>query len=140
MKSVVRLAQAVRRYPQELRRATQRARRRNERWARALAQRPAMTASLIVTLLIGVSAVAVGLSGLETLDEQEQRRATLRSEIALLEREAGALRGQIAALKDDPAALELLAKTRHQLVESGEVVVLLVESGAAGPGTGADPR
>lgn len=103
-------------------------------WARALVGRPERTAPVIVTVLIGSSAAAVGLSGLEALDEQGQLRDDLVSEVARLEHDASELRGAIAALKDDPAALELLAKAQHQLVESGEIVVLLRVPGESAVG------
>ena len=102
-------------------------------WVRALVERPERTAPVIVAVLIGVSATAVGVSGLESLNEQDRLRAALAADVARLEQEATGLRDSIAALKDDPAALELHAKTYHQLVEPGEVVVLLRLPEPAGP-------
>ena len=99
--------------------------RRGADWARALVERPDRTAPVIVALLIGVSAAAVGVSGLESLREQDRLRAALAAEVVRLEEEATGLRNSIGSMKDDPAAFELHAKTYHQLVESGEVVVLL---------------
>lgn len=103
--------------------------------ARALAARSERTAAVLVTVLIAVSAAAVGLSGLETLGEQNRLRDSLAADVAQLEREATELRNSIAALREDPAAFEVHAKTHHHLVEPGEVVVLLrppAEPAAAG--------
>lgn len=94
-------------------------------WPRALAQRSERTAPAVVAVLIAVSAAAVGVSGLEALGEQGRLEDSLAAEVAQLELEAEELRDAIASLRGDPAALELLAKTYHQLVEPGEVVVLL---------------
>ena len=94
-------------------------------WRRVLAERSERAAPAVVMVLIAVAAAAVGVSGLESLDEQGQRRAELAAEIERLGREATALEVSIAALRRDPAAFEVHAKTHHHLVEPGEVVVLL---------------
>ncbi len=76
-------------------------------------------------LLTGAAAAFTGSQGLAALNEQRSQQETLRAEVERLEQEAADFRDEIALLRRDPAALELLAKTRHQLVEPGEMVVLL---------------
>ena len=111
--------------------------RRGADGARALVERSDRTAAVAVTVLIAVSAAAVGVSGLDALGEQDRLRDTLAAEVAELEQEAGELRDSITSLREDPAAFELLAKTRHHLVEPGEIVVLLRQPTApAAPGRG----
>ena len=80
---------------------------------------------MIVTVLIGISAAAVGVSGLESLNEQGRLQDHLAAEVARLGQEAKGLQDSIASLREDAAAFEVHAKTHHQLVEPGEVVVLL---------------
>jgi cell division protein FtsB len=99
-------------------------------WGRILVERSDWTAPVVVMVLIGVTAAAVGVSGLESLNEQGRARGALAAEIELLDEEAEALRSSIASLRHDPAAFEVHAKTYHQLVEPGEVVVLLQPPGA----------
>ncbi len=103
--------------------------RRGAGWGRILVERPERTAPVVVTVLIGVSAAAVGVSGLESLNEQGRLRDQLAAEVEQLEQEATGLRESIASLRQDPAAFEVHAKTYHQLVEPGEVVVLLQPPG-----------
>lgn len=103
-------------------------------WGRILVERSDRTAAVVVMVLIGVSAAAVGVSGLESLNEQGRTRDALAAEIERLDEEAEALRSSIASLRHDPAAFEVHAKTHHQLVEPGEVVVLLQPPGPGGPG------
>ena len=98
-------------------------------WGRALVERPERTAPVIVMVLIGVAAAAVGVSGLESLNDQGRLQDELAAEIERLDIEAAALRDSIASLRQDPAAFEVHAKTHHHLVEPGEVVVLLQPSG-----------
>ena len=93
--------------------------------ARALVQRPERTAPVVVLVLVGVAAAAVGVSGLESLNEQGRLQDALAAEIEQLDLEAAALRDSITSLRQDPAAFEVHAKTHHHLVEPGEVVVLL---------------
>ncbi len=106
-----------------------RALRKGAEWGRVLAALTERAAPVVVIVLIGVAAAAVGLSGLESLDEQGWRRAELAAEVERLGREAAALKDSIAALQQDPAAFEVHAKTYHHLVEPGEVVVLLQPPG-----------
>lgn len=107
--------------------------RRTPAWARTLVERSEWAAPVVVTVLIAVSAAAVGVSGLEALDEQGRLEDALAAEVGQLGQEAKALQDSIASLREDPAALELLAKTHHLLVEPGEVVVLLPPSGEPSP-------
>lgn len=99
--------------------------RRGAGWGRILLARPERTAPVVVTVLIGVSAAAVGVSGLESLGEQREQRDRLAAEVQELGLEATGLSETIASLQGDPAAFEVHAKTHHQLVEPGEIVVLL---------------
>lgn len=100
---------------------------------RSLAKRPGRLLSLVVVLLAGLVAAASGIRGFRALRQQEDRRDVLAGEVAQLETEAAALREAITRFRNDPAALDLFARTRHQLVEPGEVVVLLRFPEAVGP-------
>ena len=111
--------------------AGERALQKGAAWGRALVERPERTAPVIVMVLIGVAAAAVGVSGLESLNQQGRLQDELAAEIERLDIEAAALRDSIASLRQDPAAFEVHAKTYHHLVEPGEIVVLLQP---AGPG------
>lgn len=114
--------------------------RRGANGVRALVERSDRTAAVAVTVLIAVSAAAVGVSGLDALGEQGRLRDTLAAEVAALEQEAGELCTSISALREDPAAFELLAKTRHHLVEPGEIVVLLHQPTEPAPAPSAPGR
>ncbi len=103
--------------------------------ARILVGHTERAAPVVVILVIGVAAAAVGVSGLESLNQQGQLEDELAVEIQRLGQEAANLRDSIASLRQDPAAFEVHAKTYHHLVEPGEVVVLLQP-----PGPGASPR
>lgn len=104
-------------------------------WGRILVGLTERAAPVVVILLIGVAAAAVGVSGLESLNAQGQLEDELAAEIERLGREAATLEDSIASLRRDPAAFEVHAKTYHHLVEPGEVVVLLQP-----PGPGAFTR
>ncbi len=110
-----------------------RALRRGAEWGRVLAALTERAAPVVVIVLIAVAAAAVGVSGLEALDEQGRRRAELAAEVERLGQEAAALEDSITALRQDPAAFEVHAKTYHHLVEPGEVVVLLQPPGPGAP-------
>ena len=104
-------------------------------WGRTLVGLTERAAPVVVIVLIGVAAAAVGVSGLESLNEQGRLEDELAAEIKRLGHEAAALEDSIASLREDPAAFEVHAKTYHHLVEPGEVVVLLQP-----PGPGAFSR
>ena len=100
---------------------------------RAVAERPGRAAAPVLALLTVIAAAVTGSRGLGMLNEQRQQSVALREEVGRLEREAAGLRGAIASIREDPAAIELLAKTHHQLVEPGETVVLLRFPERTGP-------
>ena len=103
--------------------------RRGANWGRAGAELTERAAPVVVIVLIGVAAAAVGVSGLESLNEQGRLEDELAMEIERLGQEAASLRDSIASLRNDPAAFVVHAKTHHHLVEPGEVVVLLQPPG-----------
>lgn len=103
--------------------------RKGAAWGRFLVGLTERAAPVVVIVLIGVAAAAVGVSGLESLDEQGRLEDELAAEIERLGREAAGLEEAIASLRHDPAAFEVHAKTYHHLVEPGEVVVLLQPPG-----------
>ncbi len=98
-------------------------------WGRVVAGLTERAAPVVVIVLIGVAAAAVGVSGLESLNEQGRLESELAAEIERLGREAAALEDSIASLRQDPAAFAVHAKTHHHLVEPGEIVVLLEPPG-----------
>ncbi|MDE2972676.1 MAG: hypothetical protein OXU35_10250 [Acidobacteriota bacterium] len=98
-------------------------------WGRVLVGLTERAAPVVVIVLIGVAAAAVGVSGLESLNEQGRLEDELAAEIERLGLEAAGLEEAIASLRRDPAAFEVHAKTHHHLVEPGEVVVLLQRPG-----------
>lgn len=100
---------------------------------RAVAERPGRAAPPVAALLLVIGAAATGLQGLELLGEQRERQSALRGEVERLEREAAGLRARIASLETDPAALTLFAKTHHELVEPGEILVMLRFPERTGP-------
>lgn len=106
-----------------------RALRKSADWGRVLAELTERAAPVVVIVLIGVAAAAVGVSGLESLNEQGRLADELAAEIERLGHEAAGLEEAVAALRRDPAAFEVHAKTYHHLVEPGEVVVLLQPPG-----------
>lgn len=75
--------------------------------------------------MAALAVAASGVRGHGTLAGQQDRIDALAADIRRLEAEAAELRRQIRSLESDPAALELLARTDHQLVAPGEIVVLL---------------
>ena len=103
--------------------------RRGADWGRAGVELTERAAPVVVIVLIGVAAAAVGVSGLESLDEQGRLEDDLAVEIERLGQEAASLRDSIESLRNDPAAFVVHAKTYHHLVEPGEVVVLLQPPG-----------
>lgn len=130
--SVEAAASALGSLGQRLGHVTRRALRKGAGWGRTVAGRPERTAPVVVLLLVGVAAAAVGVSGLESLREQGRLQDELAAEIERLSHEATALRNSIASLRQDPAAFEVHAKTHHHLVEPGEIVVLLQPPGPGG--------
>lgn len=108
-------------------------------WIRAAAERPGRAAPPVLALLTVTAAAVTGLRGLDLLNEQRQQRAALQKEVGRLQREAADLQSAIASIRNDPAALELFARTHHQLVEPGEVVVLLRFPERSGPARPAPP-
>ena len=100
---------------------------------RSLAKRPGRLLSVLVVLLAGLVAVASGIRGFRALREQENRRNALAAEVSRLEAEAATLGQTIERFRSDPAFEDLFARTRHQLVTPGEVVVLLRFAEAVGP-------
>lgn len=107
--------------------------RKGAAWGRVLAGLTERAAPVVVIVLIGVAAAAVGVSGLESLNEQGRLEHELAAEIERLGREAAGLEEAITSLRQDPAAFVVHAKTYHHLVEPGEVVVLLQPPGPGGP-------
>ena len=103
--------------------------RKSADWGRVVVLLTERAAPVVVIVVIGVAAAAVGVSGLESLDEQGRLEDELAAEIERLGREAAALEHSIASLRQDPAAFEVHAKTHHHLVEPGEIVVLLQPPG-----------
>ena len=106
-----------------------RALRKGAEWGRGLAALTERAAPVVVIVLIAVAAAAVGVSGLESLDEQGRLEDELAVEVERLGRQAAGLEEAIAALRQDPAAFRVHAKTHHHLVEPGEIVVLLQPPG-----------
>lgn len=76
---------------------------------------------LIVALVDGV----FGERGLFANRGQEQRNAKLREAIAQLEDENRTLISDVKRLREDPAAIEELARDELELMKDGELLIIL---------------
>lgn len=95
----------------------------------------------LVTLAIAVGSILALLdqdSGLSIWLELRRDLETSDERVAQLERENEALRGEIAILENEPAALDRAIREELDLVLPGEVVVRF-ESAPTAEGAGADP-
>ena len=75
--------------------------------------------------VLGIAAIAIGIQGFQELADVDVRRESLQAQIAELEARAKRYQDEIRLLREDPVGLELYARLEHQLVEPGEVVLLL---------------
>lgn len=92
---------------------------------------------LIFPLVLGLAAYYAAFGGEYSLLEVREIRREVETKRAELERrsaEADSLRGRVAALEDDPVAIETLARERFGMIRDGEVLYRF-----AGDGDGGDP-
>jgi cell division protein FtsB len=77
---------------------------------------------LLVVALLGAPLLVFSPEGLPRLRAVEKELDTVQQENAELRREIGVLRAQVVRLRDDPAAIEQLARSELGLVRQSEVV------------------
>ena len=83
--------------------------------------------------------LAAGWKGYLDLQSARQRESMLAERIAATEIRVEDLRRKIARLRDDPVALERMAREQLGLVKPGEVVIVYPEA-APTPPTPSTPR
>jgi len=98
----------------------------------------------LVAVAVGLLLALLAVAGLKTWRDLETVRAReieLRSEIAATERQIADLEARIERLRDDPAALERVAREELHMRYPGEVEVVLPAEpeAAAGAQRRADP-
>jgi cell division protein FtsB len=78
--------------------------------------------AMLVVALVGVPVLVFSPQGLPRLRGLEKELAGVDEENADLRREIEALRGKVARLRDDPGAVERIARDNLGLVRQTEVV------------------
>ena len=82
----------------------------------------ALPVGLLVVAVVGAPVMIFSREGMPRLEAVEQEFETVEKENAALRREIDVLRAQVTRLRDDPAALEQLARDELGLVRQNEVV------------------
>lgn len=77
---------------------------------------------ILVVAVIGVPVMILSPEGLPRLRGLERELAQVEEESAELRREIDALRGRVERLRDDPTAVERIARDNLGLVRQTEVV------------------
>ena len=80
---------------------------------------------VLATALIGAPMLIFSKEGLPRLRAVEKELQMVEQENAQLKRDTEALRGRVKRLRDDPAAIEQLARADLGLVRQSEVVFQL---------------
>jgi cell division protein FtsB len=78
--------------------------------------------AVLVTALVGAPVMILAPEGLPRLRGLERELASVHEENAQIEREIEALRGKVTRLRDDPAAVERIARDHLGMVRQTEVV------------------
>lgn len=82
----------------------------------------ALPVAMLVVALIGAPVLIFSPQGLPRLRGLEKELADVDDENAQVRREIEALRGRVARLRDDPGAVEQIARDNLGLVRQTEVV------------------
>jgi cell division protein FtsB len=90
--------------------------------ARALLER-SLPIGLLALALVGVPVLILQPEGLPRMRALEKELADVESENAELRRDVGKLRIEVKQLRDDPAAVERIARDQLGLVRKSEIVV-----------------
>lgn len=90
-------------------------------------RRKAATLASILAFIALVVGSLFGDGGMLHLFEQRERSESLRGEIAQLRRENSRLAAEIAALRQDPRAVERIAREELGLASPGELVFIIRE-------------
>jgi cell division protein FtsB len=77
---------------------------------------------LLLVALIGAPIMIFSRDGMPRLEAVERELGTVDRENAALRREIDVLRARVALLRDDPAAVERLARDELGLIRQSEVV------------------
>ncbi len=78
--------------------------------------------AVLVVAVVGAPVMIFSPQGLPRLRELERELANVEEENAELSRQIEALRGKVARLRDDPTAVERIARDNLGLVRQSEVV------------------
>jgi len=78
--------------------------------------------SLLLVALLGAPLMVFSAEGLPRLQAMDNEMATVEAENAELRRQIAVLRARVARLRDDPAAVEQLARSELGLVRQSEIV------------------
>lgn len=78
--------------------------------------------ALLVTALIGAPILIFSREGVPRLEAMERELQTVEQENADLQREIDVLRARVTQLRDDPAAIERIARDELGLIRQSEVV------------------
>jgi cell division protein FtsB len=81
--------------------------------------------TLLSVALLGAPVLIFSREGLPRLQAVEKELAMVQQENTQLRREIDVLRGRVTRLRDDPAAIEQLARSDLGLVRQSEVVFQL---------------
>jgi cell division protein FtsB len=92
------------------------------RGRRALVFERILPIALLVTALIGAPMMIFSREGIPRLEAMEAELATVEQENTELKREIDVLRARVAEMRDDPAAIERIARDELGLIRQTEVV------------------
>lgn len=93
-----------------------------QRGRRALWLERALPIGLLALALVGAPLMIFSRDGMPRLEAVEKELETVERENAELQREIDLLRARVARLRDDPAAVERLARDELGLIRQSEVV------------------
>jgi cell division protein FtsB len=93
--------------------------------------RDVLPLAALASAIVGVPVLVFEPQGLPRLRSLERELEQVESENHAIELEIGRLRGQVHALKDDPAAAEKVARRELGLVRKSEIVLQLPRGTAA---------
>jgi len=97
-----------------------------------------MKVAVAFGLCIGLLSISVGDRGLPAVFKARRQAAAIAREIGALRATNAALRARVLALRDDPRAIEAVARETLGLARRGEIVIVRPASASVGAGPSTD--
>ncbi|MBK7580933.1 MAG: septum formation initiator family protein [Myxococcales bacterium] len=90
--------------------------------SRAVLLERVLPLAILVVAVVAVPVLVLSPTGLARLTSLRQERSRADEEISKLSQQIGELRAQVTRIKDDPAAVERVARDELGLIRQTEVV------------------